>query len=499
MPAALTVDGLELTVYPPAGESASALATWTGSQLVGSLDFSAGVGATVEQATVTLLGDLSVTASANLLTVPATIPATITGASEQEVFRPGNVVTVDVTHELTSGLERIGRLRMADATLALRADGQTLEADVQLENWLWATLRDRLVTGRIRDEPLADALQRIIDREAPDITLDYQLSVNPTVSATFDAEALRVAVTSLIGSRGQAFADGTTLRVRDLPSSTSGSLDLTDLQLLTRSITDNGLATRVRVDGGTLAVRIPDATQSAVDGFVDLTNGRRTVQLSTAISELDRVELRTKHNGADGQLVVRLQADDGGQPVAPDNPQRDIASRKQGATFVSPDGRTAFEFPEHDIPTQDPWLLVEQQTSESGPTPFTIGVGSDGNPTVTDVQSRQPLVVETRDGPAESEYARRDVRVQDKSLSSFDESVERGERVLDRKSSPSDELVSPALSTAAYNAQLLDAYDISIAPFSLSEPFVVTDITTTIETRQLTRSLTFRQPPGFDP
>jgi len=497
MPAALSVDGLELTVYPPSGPSTDPLTTWTGSQLVGSLDFSAGVGSTVEQASVELVGDLAITASTDALTIPTTVPATVTGGDAEDIFKPGNVVTVDVNHDLTTGLERIGRLRMADATLALRTDGETFEADVQLENWLWATLRDRNVTARIRDEPLDAALQRLIDREAPTLTLDYTLSNNPTASATFDAESLRTAIVSLIGSRGQAVADGDTLRIERLPDSTTGTFDLADLRLPTRQITDDALATRVRVDGGTLAVRVPGAVRPDVSTFVGLLNGRQTVRLSSAVSELDRVGLRTKHSGADGQLVVRLQADDGGSPTAPDDPQQDIASRGQTASFVSPDGQTAFEFPEHDIPAPDPWLIIEQQTNEQSPTGFEIGLGSDGNVAVTDVQSRQPLVVEVRDDAATTEYGRRDTRIRDESLSSFGESQTRAEQLLTRRNSPSDELVSPALSADAYNASLLDAYDISLPPFELSEAFVVTAIQTTIDTRQLTRSLTFRQPPGF--
>lgn len=505
MPAAIEIDRLELSVYPPDGPGGeSPLVTWTGKKQLRSLDWNAGVGATVDQATAELVGGLAFQGGGGgAAGLPRTVPVTVgTGSGDTDIFNPGNVVTVDVALDASDPLSRAARLRMDDTAFRLRADGRTVEATVQLENWLWATLRDRNVSARIRGEPLSDAIQRVLDLEAPEVSLDYGLSNDPSVTATFDAESLGRAIIALVGDRGQAKAEGDILSIRPLPNSTAGQFTLDDLRLPNRRLTADGLTTRARVDGGTLGVPIPEALRPTVVGFENLAGETRlAVQLPIAVAELDRVALQTRHSGADGQLIVRLHPNDDGDPLAPGDTQRDIASRGLVAEFVSPGGRTAFEFPEHSIGARDPFLLIEQRTDPGGGTQqgFEVGITPDGGPAVLGAKARRSIVVETRDNDAELAFGRRDARIRDRSLSSFKESRSRGDRVLSLNNSPSEELSSPALSSAAHSANLLEAYDISIPPIGVGEPFVVTDIQTQIESGQLTRTLTFRQPPGFSP
>jgi len=191
------------------------------------------------------------------------------------------------------------------------------------------------------------------------VDLTYNLTEDPAVSDSFDATPASTAIDALVADRGVLAGANQTLRVEPVdPDKGPATLGESDLRLPSRRETDaDGLYSKVRIDGGDLAVPQPRGIETAVDEHQAVpTGGTLQLQLPVAVSELAAVELVTRHSSPDETLVVRLQADEDGAPTAPDNLDQDIAQRKLDSNFVSPDGTTRFEFPEHTVDLIDLFL-----------------------------------------------------------------------------------------------------------------------------------------------
>jgi len=420
-----------------------------------------------------------------------------------DLYRHGNIGELFLNHELVDGEEKLATLRMADYEIRAGPGAGPTEATVEWEAWLWATLRDRRFSGAIRDEPLSNAIQRVLNDAAPDVDLAYNLSEDPAVSETFDATPASTAIETLVDDRGVLAGADQTLRVEPVdPDKGPASLDGSDLRLPSRRETDTeGLFSRVRIDGGNLAVPQPRAIVEAVDEFrVVPTDGTLRLQLPIAVSELAAVELVTGHDNPDGTLTVRLQADEGGEPTAPDNPNQDIAQRRLDSTFVSPDGTTRFEFPEHTIPDRDPWLLISHERNDDSPGEFEVGGVTDSGafrPATPVVDSRKPLVLvaENDDAP----FGERHTRIREASIASFDEASARAQRELNRHDSPETEVLAAANTEQAHNLELLDAPELDLPSVGQTgERFFVRELEDTISGTLLTRTVTLFQPTGFD-
>lgn len=518
---ALKVDQLELRVFDERGpdprvfgddatfdddETFSAtgggeLDIWSGANVLTSLSLEQRLKSEIGVVDVELAGDLAVGA-----------------------FEHGNQILVFAEHERTDGLEELGRLKVEDHDLVASPADIPIEAELEASSWLSQRLGDRRTTARVRDEPLSEAVERLVEplqTANHEISVENNLDSNPTVSETFDAVPLNKAINRLTNADAVAVADGLTLRLEEIPETTSG--DITDEDVLSGAglrRTSDGPVTHLRVDGGTIGVRLPRAQDPTAGTFADLTDGAiRKRQLPVAVAELDRVELRTRQSGASGAVVAALQPDDGGAPVDPSNRDRDIARRRLDMSFVAEDGRTAFEFPDHSLAGRDPWLLVFYE-GEATAGIEVGGVDENGTvvPAVPSVQARQPLVLEVADEDAADRYGRHDDRISDESISSFDEARRVGQRILNQRSSPAEEVTVRAAAAELFDIDLLDARDVSIVDLGLdgvatfeddqtfdddatfsSEAFVVSEVEDEIDSQQLRRTLTLSQPAGFEP
>jgi hypothetical protein len=485
--AAIQLQSLRIEVYPPGSDpdaaGAAQLDEFQGDENIASdISFSRGVGGSIH--------------TADMEIVDQTL--------DFSLFQHGNIGVLYANHELLGGEQRLATLRMADHEVRAAPGAGPTEASITWESWLWSTLRDRRFSGAIRDEPLSDAIRRVLDTAAPEVDLAYNLTEDPAVSDSSDATPAGSAIDALVDDRGVLAGANQTLRVEPIdPDKGPASLDGSDLRLPSRRETDaDGLYSRVRVDGGSLAVPQPRAIEVAVDEHQAVpTDGTLQLQLPVAVSELAAIELVTRHDSPDGTLVVRLQADADGAPTAPDNLNQDIAQRKLDSAFVSPDGTTRFEFPEHDIPARDPWVLISHETIADSPGPFEVGGMSDNEgfrPATPTVDSRKPLVLVAENDNAP--FGERHTRIREESIASFDEANARAQRELNRHDTPETELIGAANSPTAYDLELLDAPTLDLPSVGQTgERFFVREIEDIVSGTLLTRTVTLYQPTGFDP
>lgn len=140
---------------------------------------------------------------------------------------------------------------------------------------------------------------------------------------------------------------------------------------------DDQLHNDIQVLGGT-NYRLDDEVDTVADHAELDGTTRLTRQVPTRKSQIDRVRIHTqRQTGVDNNLVVRLQADDGGQPIAPNDNDSDIARRVLSDEFISEDDWTEFLLPGHAFPPQqNPWLIVESEEEGSG---HFVGVDTNGD------------------------------------------------------------------------------------------------------------------------
>ncbi len=201
-------------------------------------------------------------------------------------------------------------------------------------------------------------LETVLDDKAPEIGQSQIEAVSETTDFFADGTEVFTIVEELAVQGDAILAnDGEDLvfkRISDIPiefelaRGTGG--DISDYEV---GGSDDELANWVRVDGGT-GTAIGDE-QTTQDSYTTVTESSRlTHQLSTRKSEIDRLELWTRTTGSGEDVTVRLQKDDGGAPIAPDDRQSDIARRTLDSLFVSDDGYTTFSFSRTHAPRAQP-------------------------------------------------------------------------------------------------------------------------------------------------
>jgi len=476
------VADLELRIFDIGGSSPTD--TFAGDDIVGDVDLEAGVGQTVGAAQALLKGtDLPIDEIAMGRRIE--IHAAVDGGS----------------------LERIGTVRIGDYEIALGPGDGPDEISLGLENFVFSILRDRRFTGRLRDEPLDEAIDRMVSAEASELSTSISLPDPPDVDETFEATPLLAAISDIVTEDALIGADDQTLVVDPIPDSVSDSLDESDLLPATKRVS-GGPITRVRVDGGDLRVPIPAAAQADTEdtlALLDDTDEPVRVELHlTPVqhAELASLDLATINDNADGTLICRLHPDDGGTPLAPSDPDQAISTRRLDTTFVAEDGRTTIEWPEHTLKT-DPWLIVTQRAEGSPPTALELRGTTDSSgtfrPSATKITTPKPVVLRKEDETASTEIGRRDGRIQRDSIASFDEAESAADRFLAKRATPREEISAGANSTTAHDLSILDAVDLSQpALWSGTRSFVVIEKQQTISSTLLTTTLTFAQPPGFD-
>jgi hypothetical protein len=257
---------------------------------------------------------------------------------------------------------------------------------------------------------------------------------------------------------------------------------------------DDSLTTLVRVDGGT-AHEIDDEqpTQSSTTRVTN--TDRITAQVQTRKAEVDRVQIWTNPDSSTSDdLVVRLQADRGGSPVAVGNTQSDLARRRLSSGFLDDGGWTTFLLPDHNLnPGESPWLIVET----TGSTGHDVGVDGSGN-LAYKAEYPYPLLTRSLDGDAQSEYRRRDHRIRDDSLDTFAGVRDTARAHIRHNNRPTRRISGTAESVRAHNLSPGDAVGTTAADWQgapVSGEYLVTERKTSYdgERNRITTTLTLQE------
>ncbi|MWG34814.1 hypothetical protein [Halomarina oriensis] len=349
-----------------------------------------------------------------------------------------------------------------------RAGPQDATLDIESQDWVFAKCGFAQVYDAFEDAPIclpeedpnaeSAIVNTLLRREAPAIDRSL-LGRCETVTDEFSNGQNLLDVLGDLAAKADAvlFSRGRSLAfvpLADLAAKTEiGPADATTHNV---RINDDDLANVIRVDGGTdFAV---DDAQETVSSYQTVTDTNRILhRISTRKSRLARIEVWTRADrseDADG-IVVRLQKDDGGQPIAVDDTQSDITDPTQiSAEFLDDDGFTTFRMSKHTLPEPNPWLIVESD----GSTGQEIGVDTSSVPAYR-AYFPYPISVRVESPASQREYGRREDRIKDDGLQTFRAARDRGDAELRHRDEPRRELSFGARGPDAHTLQAGEVFD----------------------------------------
>lgn len=262
-----------------------------------------------------------------------------------------------------------------------------------------------------------------------------------------------------------------------------------DLQADLSGSTSPPTANEVRVEGGIDDTNLVDDKQETVESYETVTSAtREQYRVSVRKEQLSRVEINTRAlAGSEETLRVRLQADKGGAPVAPNDSDSDIISETLDVVPSEDGDWQTVRLGDHTLPPAgDPWLLVEASGSDG------IEVGVDGSGTVAfRAYFPKPVIVSEPAIQSQARFRRHDDTITDDGLVTYAAAQERAKAELARKSHQRVEVTATALSPRAHGLRAGDLVEIN-EPWARAEGVhVVASREATYQGQELRTELTF--------
>ena len=386
-----------------------------------------------------------------------------------------------LNHHWTGRVRKITNEAHGADNYSLKFDAEDFVYGLMGSRRLWASYVGAPLTGS-PDAILNDALAR----KTPEIGQSQIRDIGGTTDLQWTGRTLLSLLKELL-NRGNATAasDGMNLVVRN-PSNTVPEFTLSkgsgDWRLPSFQSNDDELINDLRVAGG-VSPELDDSVDKT--GETEVTkNTRIMARVNTRVSSLHSIELWTE-DVSDDSVLIRLQQDDGGSPVAVDDKQSDIVNEQMQHDELTDGGWTSFELPNHTLPEPNPWLIVES-TDVDGQM---VGTDGAGNPAYR-AFFPFPVSVEQQVPSSVDEYGRREGRVTDESLRTATASYDHADAVLGDRSEPAETVSFVANSERTHNLAVADLVRIQDEYLGVEGTFVITQVDDKITGGTVERSVT---------
>lgn len=353
-------------------------------------------------------------------------------------------------------------------------------------DYVFSVLSNRITFDAFEDRKIAGSsdaiLETIVSREAPEIDLSLVHDVPEKTSITAEGVDLlelciklaRRADCVLYAYKNKlVFAPLTDLS----PEFTVDPSD--DIGTFENALKGGTVKNVIRVDGGT--DHAIDDEQTTQDGYATATESSRvTFQISTRKSQLERIELWTRTTGSNESITVRVQKDDGGAPVAPNDEQSDVDSQQLSYEFISSDGFTSFLMNDHTLPEPNPWVLVETD----GPDGQDVGVDTATGTPAYKAHYPFPVSVQIRDGDSIERHTRIEKRIKQKNLNTLDAARELATETRDNFNAPEADMEFPATSRRTHRLDPGEIITLDMARERAVGDYLVTEMDETFTDNQ---------------
>lgn len=350
-----------------------------------------------------------------------------------------------------------------------------------------AILASRTITGAYVNDDIGAIIRDIVENKASEVDGSGVSDLGITTDEFFDSTDAWDAIVAL-AARGDALIrqDGTQLLV-DPIDSLPFAFDLTtdDYVLPWETKTADDIKNVVRVDAGTN--RKEEETQLTQTAYERVTESSRiTHRLRARKSEIHSVDIWTRQVSDNEDLILRLQADEGGSPVDINDEDSDIESAQWSGSDVSNEDYTSVFFPDHTLPDRDPWLIIEADGSEG----HDIGIDdSTGEPTFRSYYPH-PLTYEATDTDSIEEYGSREISVDRDNLETITAAQDAVDQELARRAWPKKTITFEADSPRAHTLGPGDRIGVDRPKDNAVGEFIVLETSHTIESVYLRTDIT---------
>lgn len=351
-----------------------------------------------------------------------------------------------------------------------RGESQQSYLDIKARDYPADILSNRKITNSYINRDVGWIIRDVLRRKAPEIDRskipDYGLKTDVKYSSADSWQVildLSARVDAVVVSKGQ------TIRVdpiQGLPY--RFELQDNDIYLPLDTDTDDDIKNVVRIDSGKHK-KLEDAQESvATFKRVDETN-RDTHRLRARKSAIHSIDLYIRKQSED-RMKVRLQSDEGGAPIAPDDDDSDLASASWDAEELPDEGWVSFFFDEHTLADRDPWIIIE-----SGKVGHDHGHNAAGALAFRSYYPH-PLNFEVTDTQSIQEYGMREIRIERENLKTLTAVRDAALAELARRAWPSKAVEFEARTQRAHHLRPGDRIDINRPVDNISGEHIVTDI-----------------------
>lgn len=361
---------------------------------------------------------------------------------------------------------------------------------LKCEDFVSGVLNDRIAYDAFEDTKIAgtkDAiLNTVLRHECPEIDLSRVEEVNATTDIMADGTEVLDLVTEL-AKRADAVVYGRRDMLIFKPTNEIGPewhLDpVEDVGTFSVDVDGESIYNMVRVDGG--ESHAVDDAQTTVDTTTTVTDSTRAqFQVKTRKSQLERVALYTSPTGSEESITVRVQKDDGGAPVAPNDQDSDVDNKQLSYEFLANDGWTDFLMNDHTLPEPNPWILVETD----GPDGQQIGTDANGNEAY-EAHYPYPIAMRVQSTQSQKKHGLREKRVQKDNITTSKAARDRAKAHLDHSEWPEKTFEAPAISERAHGIIPGEAFSADLPRERLVGDWIVTKRTDTYDGSDLTTQL----------
>lgn len=359
---------------------------------------------------------------------------------------------------------------------------------IEAAEFAGSVLSSRQITATYVGEDVGAIIRDIAQTKAPEVSVEDVPDLGVSTDIKYSARGCLDAVLNLA-----ARADATVM-----PSGLS--LHINPIDSLPFAMTvgpeDYFVPINVEVDDDIKnIVRINSGKNRKIENqqeSVDTTNYRRvtqtdrlTHQLQARKSQIHSVDLFVSRAAYDepsegsqsepgDELRVRLQSDDGGEPVAPGDSDSDITAASWGYDNL-PDGDwRSFFFDEHNLADREPWLIIEAD----GDTGHDIGRSSSGALAYRSYYPH-PLNFEVQAPDSVAAYGPREKRIERNTLKTLEATRSVAEAELAKRAWPSKTVEFDVASGAPHYLAPGDRININVPNNDLTGEFIVNDVTRT--------------------
>lgn len=324
--------------------------------------------------------------------------------------------------------------------------------DIKCEDFVFSVLNMRNIFKSFQDVKITSAIDEIVSDSAKELEVYYDRELEQTVNVSYDGQSAFDALRDLL-DRGNltARAQKNMLVISEYQSKEPRfTLTDEDTGYLSFEYEDEGVKNFVRVDGATANALDENAVQTSVDDMVNVTEDERQYfRTQTRKSQISLLELYTERVSEDN-ISIRLQADNNG-PISLDHRTSDIEALTQDHRFISKDGWTTFDIPDHTLPDTRPWVIIEVDGEEG----HRIGVDSNGVPAH---KVYFPYEISTVDYDVDSigNYRRRESYMEEKKAGNTAEAAEIANKTLQHYDKPEVTIEAECNSVRTHNLRPAD-------------------------------------------